>query len=128
MLVIKINDEVLTFDLYELGWVGSDEALASVLNGMLPEEIGSPQMAFSTEGTEGAVLRYLQKIWPELKVVVFEPEPPPPEIPGVVYSIPVVPEKPLEYMTKEEFAERARWFLDEPEDIVTLGSDDEGEE
>ncbi len=42
--------------------------------------------------------------------------------------IPVVPEKPLEYMTKEEFAERARWFLDEPEDIVTLGSDDEGEE
>ena len=60
--------------------------------------------------------------------MVFEPEPPPPEIPGVVYSIPVVPEKPLEYMTKEEFAERARRFLDEPEDIVTLGSDDEGEE
>ena len=56
--------------------------------------------------------------------MVFEPEPPPPEIPGVVYSIPVVPEKPLEYMTKEEFAERARRFLDEPEDIVTLGSDE----
>ena len=87
MLVIKRNDEVLTFDLYELEWVSSDEALASVLNGMLPEEIGSPQMDFSNDGTEGSVLRYLQKIWPEdeLKVVVFEPEPPPPEIPGVLY-------------------------------------------
>ena len=38
-------------------------------------------------------------------------------------SIPIVPEKPLEYMTKEEFAERAKRFLDEPEDIVILGSD-----
>lgn len=85
MLVIKINDEVLTFDLRKLEWVSSDEVLASVLNGMLPEEIGSPQMAFFTEGTEGAVLHYLQKIWPELKVVVFEPEPPPPDIPGIVY-------------------------------------------
>ncbi len=53
MLVIKKNDEVLTFDLYELEWVSSDEAPASVLNGMLPAEIGRPQMAFSNEGTEG---------------------------------------------------------------------------
>ena len=85
MLVIKIRDEVLSFDSRKLEWVSSDEVLASVLNGMLPEEIGSPQMAFSTEGTEGAVLHYLQKIWPELKVVVFDPEPSPPDIPGIVY-------------------------------------------
>ena len=42
--------------------------------------------------------------------------------------IPIIPEKPLEDMTKEEFAERARRFLDEPDDIVILDSDEEGEE
>ena len=36
---------------------------------------------------------------------------------------PIIPEKPLEDMTKEEFAERARRFLDEADDIVILGSD-----
>ena len=85
MLVIKIRDEVLTFDLRKLEWVGSDEVLVSVLNGMLPNGIGSPQMAFSNDGTEGSVLHYLQKIWPELKVVMFEPEPPPPDRHGVLY-------------------------------------------
>ena len=33
MLVIKIRDEVLSFDSRKLEWVSSDEVLASVLNG-----------------------------------------------------------------------------------------------
>ena len=86
MLVIKIDDEVLTFDLRELRWVGSDEVLASVLNGMIPtDEIDDPAIVFADKGIEAVVLERLKEIWPELKVVVFEPEPPPPQIPGVLY-------------------------------------------
>ena len=86
MLVIKIRDEVLSFDSRKLEWVSSDEVLASVLNGMIPyDDISGVEMAFVNRGVEGAVLDHLKTIWPELKVVVFEPEPPPPQIPGVLY-------------------------------------------
>ncbi len=85
MLVIKIRDEVLTFN--PVGeWVGSDEVLAAVLNTMIPDEFGNPAIVFSEGGNEGLVLNHLQLIWPELEVVAFEPEPPPPERPGIKYS------------------------------------------
>ena len=42
--------------------------------------------------------------------------------------IPIIPEKPLEDMTKEEFAERAKRFLDEADDIVILSSDEKEED
>ena len=87
MLVIKISGEVLTFDPEKVEWVSSDEVLASVLNGMTPyDEIGGVEMAFVDGGVEGVVLDYLKQIWPELEVLVFEPEPPPPERPGILYS------------------------------------------
>ena len=41
---------------------------------------------------------------------------------------PIIPEKPLGDMTKEEFAERAKRFLDEPDDVVILDSDEEEED
>ena len=85
MLVIKILDEVLTFDLMRLKWVGSDEVLASVLNGMLPEDQFGVHAPFLEGGVEKLVLDYTERIWPELEVLAFEPEPPPPDIPGVVY-------------------------------------------
>ena len=86
MLVIKIRDEVVTFDLKELKWVGSDEVLVSVLNGMIPyDEIGGVEMAFVNRGVEGAVLDHFKEIWPELEVVAFKPEPPPEIEPGVDY-------------------------------------------
>ena len=85
MLVIKIDDEVLTFDSKTGGWVSSDEVLATVLNGMLPDDLGSPQTTFSEGGNEGTILRHLQTIWTDLKVVAFEPEPPPDDEPGVIY-------------------------------------------
>lgn len=84
MLVIKIRDEVLTFD--PVGeWVSSDKVLAATLNAMIPEEFGSPHAVFFDDGNEGLVLRHLQTIWPELEVVVFDPEPAPPEIPSILY-------------------------------------------
>ena len=86
MLVIKIDGEVLTFDPEKVEWVSSDEVLASVLNGMIPyDDISGVHTPFLEGGKEGVVLDHLKTIWPELKVVVFEPEPPPPDIPGVVY-------------------------------------------
>ena len=85
MLVIKIRDEVLTFN--PVGeWVSSNEVLAAALNVMIPDEFGNPAIVFSEGGNEGLVLNHLRLIWPELEVLVFEPEPPPPDIPGVVYS------------------------------------------
>ena len=86
MLIIKIKDEVLTFDLRELRWVGSDEVLASVLNGMIPtDEIDNPAIVFADKGIEAVVLEHLKEIWPELEVVAFKPEPPPEREPGVIY-------------------------------------------
>ncbi len=85
VLVIKIRDEVITFN--PVGeWVSSDKVLADALNVMIPEDYGNPAIVFSEGGNEGLVLDHLQLIWPELKVVVFEPEPPPPERPGILYS------------------------------------------
>ena len=85
MLVIKIRDEVLTFN--PAGeWVSSDEVLAAVLNSMIPDEFGNPSVVFSEGGNEGLILGHLQTIWPELEVVAFEPEPPPPERSGIRYS------------------------------------------
>ena len=81
MLVIKIRDEVLTFN--PAGeWVSSDEVLAAVLNSMIPDEFGHPSVVFSEGGNEGLVLDHLKTIWPELEVVAFEPEPQPEEVPG----------------------------------------------
>ncbi len=88
MLVIKIDDEVFSFDLRKLEWVGSDEVLASVLNGMIPyDEISGVEMAFVNRGVEGAVLDHFKEIWSDLKVVAFEPEPPPVREPGVDYYV-----------------------------------------
>ncbi len=86
MLVIKIRDEVITFN--PVGeWVSSDnKALAATLNAMFPDDYGNPAIVFSEGGNEGLVLDHLQLIWPDLKVVVFEPEPPPPERSGIRYS------------------------------------------
>ena len=85
MLVIKIRGEVVTFDIKKLEWVGSDEVLVGVLNNMLPEDQYGVHTPFLEGGVEKLVLDYTEKVWPELKVVVFEPEPPPPDIPGVLY-------------------------------------------
>ena len=82
MLIIKIDDEVLTFDIAQAKWIGSDEELSSVLKAQLPDNFGSPQMVFSELGLEGSVLEELKRNWPQLKVVVFEPEP---DEPGVIY-------------------------------------------
>ncbi len=85
MLVIKIDGEVLTFN--PVGeWESSDKVLAATLNAMIPEGFGNPSVVFSEGGNEGLVLDDLKEIWPELEVVAFEPEPPPPERPGILYS------------------------------------------
>ena len=84
MLIIKIGDEVQTFNLETAKWVGSDEVLSATLNSMLPRDFGSPQLVFSELGEEGTVLERVKIGWPNLRVIVFEPEPPPDE-PGVIY-------------------------------------------
>ena len=84
VLVINIRDEVLTFN--PVGeWVSSNKVLAATLNTMIPEEFGNPAIVFSEGGNEGLVLDHLRLVWPELEVLVFEPKPPPPDIPGIVY-------------------------------------------
>ncbi len=86
MLVIKVCDEVLIFG-PDGEWVSSDnKVLADTLNAMFLDDYGNPAIVFSEGGNEGLILRHLQTIWPELEVLVFEPEPPPPERPGILYS------------------------------------------
>ena len=85
MLIIKIEGRVLTYDLRSGRWVCSDEVLQTAANNMLPEGRTSPSVVFLEEGgTEGMVLRHMKERW-NLEVVTFEPEPPPPAEPGVVY-------------------------------------------
>ena len=52
MLQIRIDGELLTFNQYEKEWEGEGEVLASVINRMLPDEIGRPLLTFSELGNE----------------------------------------------------------------------------
>ncbi len=86
MLIIKIEDEVLTYDRKRGRWVCSDRVLEAVVNNMLPVDRTSPSVKFSEGGTEGFVLRHMEEIWEDdLEVIAFEPVQPPPAEEGVVY-------------------------------------------
>lgn len=54
MLIIKIGDEVQTFNLETAKWVGSDELLSATLNSMLPRDFGSPKSSLFGAGSRGA--------------------------------------------------------------------------
>ena len=58
----------------DLERMASDEVLASVLNGMLPEDQFGVHAPFLEGGVEKLVLDYTERIWPELEVLAFEPE------------------------------------------------------
>ncbi len=87
MLVIKIEDEVLTYNRRQSKWVCSDRVLEAVANNMLPEGRMSHEVIFMEEGgTEGFVLRYMEKIWDDdLEVIAYDPDPPPESEEGIVY-------------------------------------------
>ena len=62
MLIIKIGDEVLTYNRRRGKWVCSDRVLEAVVNGMLPPMHLSPTVIFIEEGgPEGYVLRHMQE-------------------------------------------------------------------
>ncbi len=87
MLVIKIKDEVLTYDRKKGRWVCSDRVLEQVVNNMLPDRHMTNSVIFMEEGgSEGFVLRHMEAIWGDtLKVIAFEPVQPPPAEEGLIY-------------------------------------------
>ena len=86
MLVIKIEDEVLTYDLRRGRWACSDRVLEAVANNTLPDERLSPSAIFSKNGVEWMVLKHMEEIWDDdLEVIAFDPVQPPPAEEGVVY-------------------------------------------
>ena len=86
MLIIKIKDEVLTYDLKRGRWVCSDRVLEQVVNNMLPDRHMTNSVIFSKNGAEHFVLKHMEETWGDtLKVIAFEPVQPPPAEEGVVY-------------------------------------------
>ena len=86
MLIIKIEDEVLTYDLKRGRWVCTDRVLEAVANNMLPDTHMTNSVIFSKNGAEHFVLKHMEAIWGDsLKVIAFEPVQPPPAEEGVVY-------------------------------------------
>lgn len=53
MLVIKIRDEVLTFNSPEGKWVSSNKLLAATPNALIPEDFESHHAVFFDDGSEG---------------------------------------------------------------------------
>ena len=86
MLIIKIKDEVLTYDLKKGRWFCSDRVLEAVANNMLPEGRMTNSVIFSKNGAEHFVLKHMEEAWGDtLKVIAFEPVQPPPAEEGLVY-------------------------------------------
>ena len=85
MLVIDYFNGQAFWDTKKEVWVSSIDYLAEILNDATPYKNITVSTTFIKDGVEGFVLKAIKKVLPDIKVLIFEPESPPPEVKGVVY-------------------------------------------
>jgi len=86
MLIIQVREEQVTWDSDNGRWVSADPVIEGFINKTIPLDVDTPyDVPFRNGGMEQFVLDAARQLYPDLKIIVFEPIEPPEEIDGVVY-------------------------------------------